>query len=220
MARVPLGDIGQRSDALSLHPDPRPGRQRAAHGRELRELGMSVQWNTELVGLEQDARSRSKATLKQPDGTTREVAAAWVAGCDGAHSAVRELNGIAFPGAPYEHVFFVADVEATGSMVPDELNVYLWRDGFHLFFPMRGKDHWRIVGILPPELRGRDGSDVRRRDAVDARGGGRRACRSRRARWFSTYRIHHRARRALPRTAAASCSATRRTSTARSARRA
>ena len=71
---------------------------------------------------------------------------------------MRELSGIAFPGAPYEHVFFVADTQATGTMVPDEVNVYLWREGFHLFFPMRGKDHWRIVGILPPELR--DGSDI------------------------------------------------------------
>ena len=34
-----------------------------------------------------------------------------------------------FPGAPYEHVFFVADVTATGSMVADEVNVYLWRRG-------------------------------------------------------------------------------------------
>jgi len=24
-------------------------------------------------------------------------------------------------------------------MVPEELNVYLLRDGFHLFFPMRGR---------------------------------------------------------------------------------
>ena len=69
---------------------------------------------------------------------------------------MRELNGITFPGAPYEHVFFVADVEMTGTMVADELNVYLWRDGFHLLFPMRGKDHWRIVGILPPGCAARD----------------------------------------------------------------
>ena len=80
----------------------------------------------------------------------------WVAGCDGARSAVRELSGITFPGAPYEHVFFVADVEGPGRMVPDEVNVYLWREGFHLLFPMRGQDHWRIVGILPEELRGKD----------------------------------------------------------------
>src|SRR5262249_61766607 len=76
-----------------------------------------------------------------------------VAGCGGARSLVRELSGIAFAGAPYEHVFFVADTEVTGNMVPEEVNVYLWRQGFHLFFPMRGRDHWRVVGILPPALR-------------------------------------------------------------------
>ena len=106
-------------------------------GDKLRDWGMSVQWNTELIGFEQEARHVT-ATLKQPDGTSRQITTAWVAGCDGAHSAVRELCGITFPGAPYEHVFFVADVEVTGNMVPDEVNVYLWREGFHLFFPMRG----------------------------------------------------------------------------------
>ena len=40
-------------------------------------------------------------------------------------------------------------------MVPGEVNAYLWRGGFHLLFPMRGKDHWRVVGILPEELRER-----------------------------------------------------------------
>ena len=41
----------------------------------------------------------------------RQVKAAWVAGCDGSRSPVREMSGITFPGAPYEHVFFVADVD-------------------------------------------------------------------------------------------------------------
>ena len=41
-------------------------------------------------------------------------------------------------------------------MKPNELNVYLFRDGFHLFFPMRGRDRWRAIGILPKALRNRD----------------------------------------------------------------
>src|SRR5688572_13153876 len=122
-------------------------------GEKLREWGVQVQWNTELVALEQQP-THAVATLKQPDGATRKITVPWVAGCDGARSAVRTLNGIDFPGAPYEHVFFVADVTATGGMVADEVNVYLWREGFHLFFPMRGTNHWRIVGIVPPQLRG------------------------------------------------------------------
>jgi hypothetical protein len=129
--------------------------------------------------------------LKLVDGSTREVTAAWVAGCDGARSSVRELTGITFPGAPYEHVFFVADTEVTGTMVPDELNVYLWRRGFHLFFPMRGKDHWRIVGILPPELRDKD--DLKFEAVIPSlrteAGAGLSITT---CTWFSTYRIHHR----------------------------
>jgi 2-polyprenyl-6-methoxyphenol hydroxylase-like FAD-dependent oxidoreductase len=128
-------------------------------------LGINVDWNTELVGLEQRP-DRVDVTLRTPEGTTRTISAVYVAGCDGNRSAVRELSGITFPGAPYEHVFFVADTEATGSMKSGELNVYLWRDGFHLFFPMRGQDHWRVIGILPSALRGK--ADLTFDDVVPA----------------------------------------------------
>ena len=189
-ARIPLGDIGR-----DLSPYPfllilgQDDNERLL-GEALRQWGMAVQWDTELVGLAQEA-DRVKATIKQPDGSSREITAAWVAGCDGAHSAVRDLNGIAFPGAPYEHVFFVADTQVTGPMVPDELNVYLWHEGFHLFFPMRGADHWRVVGIVPPALRGK--ADLDLTDVVPSilkeagTGLSFQGCS-----WFSTYRIHHR----------------------------
>lgn len=159
-------------------------------GDLLREKGTAVQWNTELVQLTQEA-DRVVAKLKQSDGTVREVAAAWVAGCDGARSSVRELNGIAFRGAPYEHVFYVADTQMTGPMVPDQANIYLWRTGFHLLFPMRGADHWRIVGIVPPALRDKD--DLTLDDLIPSihreagPGLSFQGCS-----WFSTYRIHHR----------------------------
>ncbi len=189
-ARVPLGDIGR-----DLSPYPfllilgQDDNERLL-GEALRDRGMTVQWNTELVGLAQTPEHVS-TSVKRADGSILEITADWVAGCDGAHSAVRSLSQIAFPGAPYEHVFFVADTQMTGPMVPGELNVYLWRGGFHLFFPMRGSDHWRMVGIVPPELRDREDLDfnavlpsIRKElgsplllQACD---------------WFSTYRIHHR----------------------------
>jgi 2-polyprenyl-6-methoxyphenol hydroxylase-like FAD-dependent oxidoreductase len=160
-------------------------------GEKLHELGVDVQWNTELISLEQHA-SHVVATLKQANGETRTVEATWVAGCDGSRSSVRTLSGIEFPGAPYEHVFFVADVEATGSMVPDEVNVYLWRAGFHLFFPMRGQDHWRIVGIVPKQLRDQAGLDFAAvMPSLRGQAGASLSIKS--SSWFSTYRIHHRA---------------------------
>jgi 2-polyprenyl-6-methoxyphenol hydroxylase-like FAD-dependent oxidoreductase len=189
-ARVPLGDAGRQITPypyiLVLGQDD----NERIMGERLTDWGLAVQWNTELTALAQSP-GQVTATLRQQDGSTRSVSAAWVAGCDGARSAVRELNHIDFPGAAYEHVFFVADVEATGTMVPDELNVYLWEAGFHLLFPMRGQDHWRIVGILPPELRDKDG--VRFEDVVPSvrtEAGATLAFKN--CSWFSTYRIHHR----------------------------
>jgi 2-polyprenyl-6-methoxyphenol hydroxylase-like FAD-dependent oxidoreductase len=189
-ARVPLGDIGR---ALSPYPFllilGQDDNERIL-GAVLRKRGVDVSWNTELVGLEQRAGCVS-ATLRLADGSMREIDASWVAGCDGAHSAVRDLSGIPFPGAPYLHVFFVADVTASGPMKPDELNVYLRRDGFLVFFPMRGADHWRVVGILPRDLRSRDDLEFSAvapavRELVGH------LLEFQECRWFSTYRIHHR----------------------------
>lgn len=189
-ARVPLGDIGR-----DLSPYPfllilgQDDNERLL-GDALREQGMDVRWNTELVGLVQSAEHVS-ATLKQADGSMLEVTARWVAGCDGSHSAVRHLSDIPFPGAPYEHVFFVADTRMTGPMVPGELNVYFWRRGFHLLFPMHGTDHWRVVGIVPPELRARDDLDF---DAVvpSVRQEVGSSLSFQACTWFATYHIHHR----------------------------
>jgi 2-polyprenyl-6-methoxyphenol hydroxylase-like FAD-dependent oxidoreductase len=159
-------------------------------GERLRDWGVTVQWNVELIGLEQNS-DHVRATLKQADGTKREIAAAYVAGCDGSRSAVRGFLGITFPGEPYEQVFFVADTEATGSMKPGEVNVYMWQDGFHLFFPMRGKDRWRAIGILPKELRGKPELTFEEViPAVRKEAGANLTFRS--CSWFSTYRIHHR----------------------------
>jgi 2-polyprenyl-6-methoxyphenol hydroxylase-like FAD-dependent oxidoreductase len=160
-------------------------------GDKLRERGVEIRWNTELLALEQHA-SHVVATLRSADGETRTITAGFVAGCDGARSSVRTLTGIDFPGAPYEHVFFVADVTATGRMVADEMNIYLWREGFHLFFPMRGTNHWRMVGIVPPQLREQQDLDLA---AVTAslRGEAGTSLSIEACSWFSTYRIHHRA---------------------------
>ena len=76
-ARIPLGDIGK-----DLSPYPfllilgQDDNERLL-GDALRNRGMAVQWSTELVALEQE-HDHVRAALKQPDGTLRKVAAAWV----------------------------------------------------------------------------------------------------------------------------------------------
>ena len=189
-ARVALSDAGDKVTPypflLVLGQDD----NERLLGDNLRQLGGTVQWNTEFVSLKQHLDSVT-ATVKLEDGSETDIRASWVAGCDGARSGVRESCGIAFVGAPYERVFFVADVEMTGNMIADEVNVYLFRDGFHLLFPMRGKDHWRIVGILPQELR--DKSDLKFEAVIPSlRSEAGDALSIKSSSWFSTYRIHHR----------------------------
>lgn len=190
-ARIPIGDIG-----ASLSPYPfilmlGQDLNEAMLGEKLREFGVGIRWNTELIDFEQDGEGVS-ATIRQANGQTQTIFARWVAGCDGSRSFVREHSKIDFPGAPYEHVFFVADAIGTGDMVPGELNVYLWKEGFHLFFPMRGENRWRVIGILPPELRER--ADLAFEDVVgDLRAAAGAKLSFSACRWFSTYRIYHRA---------------------------
>lgn len=189
-ARIPLGDMGKGQSrfpyVLMLGQDD----NERLLGDHLHHLGVDIGWNTELVALRQE-RTQVTATIKESNGLTRDIVAAYVAGCDGGRSAVREMNGIGFPGEPYEHVFFVADTEATGTMVQDELNVDLWKDGFHLYFPMKGRDRWRVIGILPRGLRDRDHLTFEDLLPVLSAETGT-ALTFKSCSWFSTYRIHHR----------------------------
>ena len=69
-----------------------------------------------------------------------------VAGCDGAHSKVREVLETGFPGGTYAHVFYVADVQATGPAMDGELHVALDDADFLAVFPMKGEGcarRWR-----------------------------------------------------------------------------
>ena len=195
VARVPLGDIGSDLSPFPFLLILGQDDNEKLLGGALKERGVEVQWNTALVDLAQTAEGVS-ASLKKSDGSVVEIGARWVAGCDGAHSAVRELCGIPFSGAPYRHGFYVADTRARGSMAPGQLNVYLWRGGFHLFFPMRGEDHWRVVGIVPPQLRSQASLDFDAvapyvlREVGTAESGS--ALSFQDCSWFSTYHVHHR----------------------------
>jgi 2-polyprenyl-6-methoxyphenol hydroxylase-like FAD-dependent oxidoreductase len=78
----------------------------------LEALGGSVIRSTRLVDLRQ-ADGEVACTL-EGGGERREVAASWVVGCDGLHSAVRDLAGIDFPGADLKTAWAVFDATLDG----------------------------------------------------------------------------------------------------------
>src|SRR5260221_13525143 len=79
----------------------------------LDELGVSVERDTQLVTFEDHGEGVS-AQLATHDSFER-IDCGWIAGCDGAHSTRRETLGLAFPGPPAKHGFYVADSQARGA---------------------------------------------------------------------------------------------------------
>lgn len=110
-------------------------------------LGGRVERCTELTGFEQDAEG-VRASYATGDGT-REEAAAWMIGCDGAHSTVRHLLGMNFQGEQYQEEFLLADVRVESDLPADEAHLFLSGKGVFAFFPFRD-GRGRIIAAQRP----------------------------------------------------------------------
>jgi 2-polyprenyl-6-methoxyphenol hydroxylase-like FAD-dependent oxidoreductase len=155
----------------------------------LSEVGVEVERKTEFLAFE-ETPGHVVARLRLPDGTTQACEAMYAAGCDGAHSTVREGLAIGFPGGTYDHLFYVADVETGGTIATGEIHVGLDTADFLAVFPVRHDGHWRLVGTVRDEL-GRphenlSWDDVSRRVIAWMR------IDVAKVNWFSTYHVHHR----------------------------
>jgi len=155
----------------------------------LGEAGVQIERRTELMTFT-DAGGRILARLKRPDGEQEMCEAAYIAGCDGAHSIVRETLQIGFPGGIYNHLFYVADVEGSGATMNGELHVALDSTDFLVVFPLKSEGRARLIGTVRQEAAQQheelSWNDVSRGVlewiSIDVT----------QVNWFSTYRVHHR----------------------------
>jgi 2-polyprenyl-6-methoxyphenol hydroxylase-like FAD-dependent oxidoreductase len=153
----------------------------------LAAAGVQVERETELLGLE-EAADHLVARLKRPDGTEETCRAAYLAGSDGAHSTVREALGIGFAGGTYRHLFYVADVEASGEAINGELHVDT--ADFLAVFPLKGEGRARLVGTVRQEAERANEKlswDDVSKQVINGMG-----IEVRKVNWFSTYHVHHR----------------------------
>jgi 2-polyprenyl-6-methoxyphenol hydroxylase-like FAD-dependent oxidoreductase len=154
--------------------------------QRLSEAGVTVERGVELVGLAETVEGVS-ARLKRGDGVEETCEAAFLAGCDGARSAVRESMGVTFPGGTYEQLFYVADVMARGPVMDQELHVAVDNVDFLAVFPRKQAGSARLIGAVRGD-RAEDfgwddvGSAVIRRLGLEVD----------KVNWFSTYHVHHR----------------------------
>jgi 2-polyprenyl-6-methoxyphenol hydroxylase-like FAD-dependent oxidoreductase len=153
----------------------------------LEEAGIHVEWSTQLLQFEEKGQS-VKATLKK-GGAEEACEFAYVCGCDGAHSTVRQGLSLNFPGGTYEQLFYVADVQSEGLVFTQEVNACISPDSFILAFPVRSSGMFRLIGIIPQEIASQESvtfEEIRPyvKKQIDAD--------VHRVNWFSTYRVHHR----------------------------
>jgi len=188
-AHVDLGDLG-----AGLSPFPyvlilAQDRHERILGEHLAALGVRIERSVALTGFEERGNCIT-ARLEHADGTKETCECAWLAGCDGAHSKVRETLGLAFPGGTYERLFYVADVQATGPVVDGELNVALDESDLLAVFPLVDPGNVRLIGTIraPSEDEAKQLSwDDVSRGILEHLG-----VTVRHVSWFSTYRVHHR----------------------------
>ncbi|HKO69322.1 MAG TPA: FAD-dependent oxidoreductase [Bradyrhizobium sp.] len=189
VARGVFGDMGA---GLSPFPFaliyPQDEHERLLVAR-LSQAGVEIERRTELLKFE-NSTDRVRASLKRSDGELETCEAAYIAGCDGAHSAVREGLGIGFPGGTYAHLFYVADVEASGAATDGDLHVGLDATDFLAVFPLRGEGRVRLVGTVRDQAE--DVDEKLSWDDVSQRVIEWMHIAVTRVSWFSTYRVHHR----------------------------
>jgi 2-polyprenyl-6-methoxyphenol hydroxylase-like FAD-dependent oxidoreductase len=189
VAHAVLGDMG---GAISPFPYalifPQDEHERLLIDR-LAQAGIHIERETELVAFEEEP-DRVLIRSKRADGATETCEAVFVAGCDGAHSTVREAMGMGFPGGTYNHLFYVADVEARGPAMNGELHAALDTSDFLAVFPLKEDGRARLIGTVRTDVEHQQEKlswkDVSRRVIewmrIDVE----------QVNWFSTYRVHHR----------------------------
>jgi len=187
-ARVPFGNFGV---GLSAYPFilmlPQDEHERIL-GEQLSRQGVEVEWRTELVDFS-DEDDRVRTQLKRQDGAPQTCEAAFLCGCDGAHSLVREQLGAGFPGGTYDEIFYVVDVEAAGALANHEVHFALTKNDFCGVFPLHRNNRLRLIGVVPQEAQSRphlayDDVAPQVMRTVDLT--------VERLNWFSTYHVHHR----------------------------
>ncbi len=112
--------------------------------RLLGSYDVKVERETELLTFVEEA-DQVVATIRRPDGRNETVSTPWLVGCDGAHSSVRHLNRLHFPGAEDPHQFFIGHVRLESSLPRDELNMFV-SDAGGLFLIPLPEDRWLVGG--------------------------------------------------------------------------
>ena len=135
-------------------------------------------------------------TLRHQDGSSEQLRARYLAGCDGARSSVRRLAGIPFEGGSYPQTFALGDLEVDGDLERDAAHAFVGAPGMLFFFPLGRPASWRMLGMRPTVPGAAEHEEPRPPSLADLQAiadaftGGR--LRLRDPVWLTYFRLHHR----------------------------
>ena len=156
---------------------------------KLSAMGITVERKTELISF-QDEKEFVSARLRFPDGSESTIQAKYLAGCDGARSTARQQLGTGFKGGTYKHLFYVADVHASGLEPENEIHAALDNGDFALVFSYGKQGKRRLIGTVRDD-RAENAEkltfDDVHQDVIKNLG-----LHIQNINWFSTYHVHHR----------------------------
>ncbi|MET1079294.1 MAG: FAD-dependent monooxygenase [Pseudomonas sp.] len=120
---------------------PQPETEQILEQR-LNQLGYQVERDCELLSL--DPRANEVQVLLRQGSRQQVRTYAYVAGCDGGLSKVRECLGLPFEGYDYQMHFLLADLRIRWPGNHDQGHYFVRDDGFLILLPLKSGYH-RIV---------------------------------------------------------------------------
>ena len=209
-AEARLGDFGAADTRFPFILFVSQAETEAVLGDHLASIGVVVERGVELLDIVPE-RDCLRCLLRHHDGKEEAVRVRYLAGCDGAHSTVRERAGIPFEGQAYLQDFVLGDVEVDGLLERGALHSFPLRRGVAMFFPLGRPTTWRVIGASGASGRSRTSGRGRGQTApqgsgdapdtgelslkelqkvVDEATGGGLVLRD--PAWLSHFRLHHR----------------------------
>lgn len=151
--------LGEAPHAAVASPYPFAMSQSQAHTEavleaHLNSFGVEVERATSLSGMEQDTDGVT-VTLHHDNGTEEQCRFEWVVGCDGAHSALRQSLGLAFPGETSDTPYVLGDVLISddSDFEPDKGHIFFHDDGDLYFFTrLPGNRHFVVATVKPEAM--------------------------------------------------------------------
>ncbi len=188
----PLATLAVGEGIESPYPFPLllpQSRTEAILTQRLAALGAEIERTVELSGFTQDTGGVT-ATLTHADGRREEMRAAYLVGCDGARSSVRQGLDIAFEGYTEPQTFLLGDVKIDGGAL-DHRSIYIWwqNGATAALFPFE-TDTWRIFGARADATNDAPPTLEELQAYMDRHGPP--GCRLRDATWLSAFRTNER----------------------------